>query len=117
MHNTSSSEVIEEEEDTITLFDGKKHIVVPCNDILFIKADHVYVEVQMVGGKQILLRSSLSELMEDLPMRQFVQPHRSYVINLDQVTEWDNVALYIQHERIPVSRSRRKIIQARLKTD
>lgn len=109
------SEEFGEEENSITVFDGKKHVVIPFEDILYLKADHVYVEVQMEGEKTINTRTPLSDLIEELPMGRFVQTHRSYVINLRQVTEWDKMTIYIQNQRIPVSRARRKVIYSRLK--
>ncbi|MEM7374902.1 MAG: response regulator transcription factor [Bacteroidota bacterium] len=103
-----------EKESLLKVFDGKKHLHIPIQDILYLKSDHVYVEILLNDNSSINTRIPLAQLMEKLPVGCFVQTHRSYIINLCQVTQWDNVNIYIQSQRIPVSRSRRKLILSRL---
>lgn len=114
MHKQVSS-AKEEKGNSITVSDGKHHMEISCKDILFLKADHIYVEIELKSGRSIYTRTPLSKLIEQLPTRCFAQTHRSYVINLCQVTEWNPMNLHIQDQIIPISRSRKRQIHARLK--
>lgn len=96
------------EEPSINLYDGNKNYLVLLKDILFLQADHIYVKVHVAMKKCIVLRSSLKELLTQLPDNQFIQTHRSFAINIEKVNNWDNQNVSIQNEIIPVSRTRRK---------
>ena len=65
------------EEKSITLYDGTTSHVISINDILYLQTDHIYVNVHLANGKQIVLRNSLKEMLEQLPKEQFIQTHRS----------------------------------------
>jgi len=112
MHNFQTQE---KEKTTIQLYNGKRYYLVPVEDILFLQADHIYVQVNLTDEKQFLQRSTLKETLEQLPEDQFVQTHRSFAVNIDQVTRWDSEYLYVQDNAIPISRSRRKRVLSLLK--
>lgn len=92
------------------LTDRQKTYLINWEDILYLEADHIYVKVKTTKYGEILQRTPLKELITQLPTDQFVQSHRSYVVNLKKVNDWDNTNLYIQGEAIPLSRSNRKTV-------
>lgn len=93
---------------TIPIYDGTKNHIVPINNILYIESEHVYVKVFLAHGNYIIKRSSLKELLKQLPKDQFIQTHRSYAINTKKISRWDMENVYIEDLMVPVSRSRRK---------
>ena len=95
---------------TITLNNGSKNHLIEVKDILYLKADHIYVWVHLVGAQQIMLRSSLKELLDQLPQEKFIQTHRSFAINIEQVSQWESDQIQVKDDFIPVSRSRRKLV-------
>ena len=105
MHNFQNQR---REEPSIILNNGIKTYSIPYGEILFLKADHVYVKVHTKKDGEIAHRGSLKELIEQLPQEKFIQTHRSFVINLNEVNRWDNQNIHIQNVLIPMSRSRRK---------
>jgi len=105
----------QEDQNSITLHDGTTKYMVSIEDILFLKAEHIYVQVQVGEDKQILQRSTLKDLADRLPGVQFIQTHRSFIVNLKHVSHWDSQNVYVQGQAIPISRSRRKTIFDRLK--
>lgn len=70
----------------IIVKNGYKNLIVRYDEILFIKADGVYVEVETVE-KTHLIQISLKKMLEMLPDNQFKQVHRSYIVNLSYVEE------------------------------
>ncbi|MEL6252808.1 MAG: LytTR family DNA-binding domain-containing protein [Bacteroidota bacterium] len=92
-----------------------KHIKIPFAEILFIKASHVYIEIICSNGRKELIRKSLRSLKSKILSDDFFQCHRSYIVNVNQIESWDNKQLYIQDYEIPVSRTKKKELQERLK--
>jgi len=113
MHKQSA---IKEDIPTIPLFDGHQNYLVPINEILYLEADHIYLNVFVKGGEQIILRSTLKSLLDQLPNKQFIQTHRSFAINANQVSKFDSDQIHIKETCIPISRSRKKLVLSLLQT-
>lgn len=87
---------------TLNSDDGKFNI--PLTDILWIKADDKYLEIQ-TAAKKHLHRSTLSDVSNLLNPHTFCRVHRSYIINLNHVTYFKGSRLKIAQFEIPISRS------------
>ncbi len=98
----------------VRLYDGKQHYQVAINDILYLRSNHIYVQVKLAGEKEIVPRSSLKELIDQMPGGQFLQTHRSFAVNVQKVDRWDQEYIYIGPHTIPISRSRRQSVLAYL---
>lgn len=87
------------------LFVREKNMAVkiPMADIQFIRAEGNYSTIQ-TEGKSYVLRSTLKDLEEKLPPKQFYRSHKSYIINLKQVTAINSDSIYINDERLPIGR-------------
>ena len=72
------------------------------NDIQYIKSDNVYVEI-FTKGHRYIQRKFLGQISQELPS-QFVRIHRSYLINMDLVSERTRNFMVIEGQKIPVSR-------------
>lgn len=56
------------------------------NDIIFIEVYNKSITVHTKHQKHIIKRISLKELIAMLPSENFLQCHRSYIVNLDYIT-------------------------------
>jgi len=66
----------------------KEDFSLPENQLLFIKAANNYVEITYQATDQIkkhLLRNRLNAIEQQLPQKNIVRCHRSYLVNLDKV--------------------------------
>jgi len=72
------------------------------NDIIFIKSDGSYIEIQTTSRK-FVQRKLLKEIELELPAN-FVRSHRSYIVNLDYVQEKRSDEIIANGHNIPVSR-------------
>lgn len=95
----------------ITITDGNKKTRIQLEDILFVQAEHVYIRIHLVNQKTLLHRISLQRFMSKLISENFIQIHRSYVINMHFIKHWDNDRAYLPGYEVPISRSRRKVIK------
>lgn len=94
------------EDNTVSIKDGHKSRILDHEDILFIKADNIYIEVHTVKAK-IVSRQTLSAALEKLPEDQFIRVHRSYAVNIRKIDSVSRSSLKIGNVTIPISRTHR----------
>ncbi|MHB0755607.1 response regulator [Polaribacter sp. M15] len=73
------------------------------NEILFIKSDHIYVEIYCTNQKKLVERTSLSEIKEKLNAN-FIRTQRGYIVNCTYVTKINQNALQIANYTIPIGK-------------
>lgn len=103
---------------------GKDHLDLNPDDLLFIRSSDNYVEVFYLQKKSIvckLIRNSLKSIADSLiEDEQFFRCHKSYLVNLNKVERVSgNAQGYKLHlsgseERIPVSRTLNETIREKL---
>lgn len=76
------------------------------SDILFIKSEHVYVELYTKSGKKHLIRNTMVDFVESLP-KNFFRTHRSYAVNLDYLDTINSRYVIINKEEIPIGKNYR----------
>lgn len=79
------------------------------DDIHFVKADNVYLEVY-TKDKTYLVRSALKDYLEKLPSNQFYRAHKSYVVNLNHIEAINTKDIVINGKTIPISKDFREFI-------
>jgi DNA-binding LytR/AlgR family response regulator len=100
---------------TIHIHDGAQSHIIAANNIKFIRADHVYIIFEMVDGKSLVIRQSLADIVKHLNKSLFVQCHRSYIININHVQSYNNQNVIIDQKEIPLSRTRKSEVIAKIK--
>lgn len=94
----------------IDVFDGKVIHSLDIDEILYIKADHVYAQVVLLDGKSIHTRKSIKQLLNDLKGNIMIQVHRSYLVNRYQIKlRSQNQITLSNNQSIPVSRTKRNV--------
>ena len=58
---------------------------VKLSEIYYVKSDSNYVEV-FLEQKKHLVRSTLKNFIDLLPEDKFIQVHRSYIVNINEIT-------------------------------
>ena len=99
----------------IHLNNGQTTVVVDDKDIVFINAEHVYINVHIDNKEKVVIRQSLSDMVALLDSEKFIQPHRSYLVNIHHIIAYDSHQLQVKNEVIPISRSRKEDVLKRLK--
>ncbi len=98
--------------------DSAGTVVVKMTDVLWIEAQDYYVLLHTRQGRH-LLRATLASLEERVDPRQFARVHRGALVNLDAVVGLGEQAssgiMLVDGSRLPVSRSRRRLVQALLR--
>jgi len=94
-----------------SIFVKKQHLYyrIQFEDIQFIKADNVYLEVNTVD-KKFLVRSPLKDYLEKLPQNKFYRAHKSYIVNVDHIDAINSKDIMINDTLIPISKDFKELI-------
>ena len=84
-------------------------------DILYLEADRNYCQV-FTKDKNYLLVNTLRNMEDKLPADTFQRIHRSYIINLKQVNEFNHNNITVGNKILPMSKELRPELLARLQT-
>lgn len=96
--------------DRVVVKNGSKIKIIPVADILYLEAADEYVKIHTAEG-YFLKKKTMSFFESSLPARQFARSHRSYIVNVQEITriepyEKDNyVAVIKSGAQVPVSRT------------
>jgi two-component system LytT family response regulator len=99
---------------------GGRIIFLPTEDVDWIEAAGVYVQLH-TAGRKFLHRASLSELEASLDPKRFIRIHRSSIVNILSVKELfphshgDYTAVLKDGTRLKLSRSYRPKLETRLR--
>ena len=94
----------------IVVKSGSKIKIIPVYDVLYLEAADDYVKIHTKEG-YFLKNKTMGHFEQVLDAQQFVRSHRSYIINVQQITRIDpyekdnHVAVLKAGTQIPVSRS------------
>ncbi|RLD77758.1 MAG: DNA-binding response regulator [Bacteroidetes bacterium] len=91
----------------------KLFIKIKFEDILYIKSDHVYVEILSNDNHKFLVRGSLNEYISKLDSN-FVRIHRGYIINLMHITVIDQDYVEIGNQKVPIGKNYREELLQRI---
>lgn len=90
----------------------KKHRV-QLKDILYIESVKDYVRLHF-EDKNLVIKTTLTDFEKELPSNQFLRVHRSYIVNLTQVTAHTSKDIEIGRIEIPIGVSYKQQVSAGL---
>lgn len=90
--------------DAFFIKEKNTYIKLKFEDILFIKSEHVYSEIQLTNNHKHVIRGNLNKIITKLSQK-FARVHRSYIINLDYLEQIDQNAISIQNTSIPIGKT------------
>lgn len=100
----------------ISIFSGGEQLLVPVKEILYFEVLRHQVCAHLSQGESISARGTLSEIIRQLPHSAFVQPHKSYYINLEYVARLTPQGIVMTNgDLIPIGRSRKDDFRLRLR--
>ena len=89
---------------------GYNFIKIPHNDITYIKSDGDYTQV-FSKEKKYHTSNPLRHWKNTLPREQFIQVHRSYIVNIDDVKKISTSSIMVNNTLIPIGRNYKKDFQ------
>ncbi len=104
-----SSDIIEEETNSIFVNINSRLVKLEIDDILFLEAKGDYVQIRTTDKKH-LVHITMKRIQEKLPPKLFIKVHRSYIVNLNKIVDIEDNSILIEEEIIPISRSNREAL-------
>ncbi len=84
--------------------DGAYYVELFMDEIDYIEAEGNYL-LSHANNKVYKSRSSIKQILEDLPSSMFVQTHRAFIVNKTRIDKFNIKHLVVKNEIIPVSRN------------
>lgn len=98
------------EQNRIVVKDGSEIKIIPVQDVDYLEAYDDYVKIYQ-GTKYTLKKQTMNYFEKSLPGNQFARIHRSYIVNITQLTKIESyeknsyLAILRSGARIPISRN------------
>jgi DNA-binding LytR/AlgR family response regulator len=87
------------------------------NELLFVEAMENYVALYS-ADKKLITHSTLKALQEKLPASQFIQPHKSYLVNIQCIQSIEGNILHVGGKyQIPISKYQKEEVMERIVND
>lgn len=102
--NNNNTEQIEKENEYLLVKADYKLYKINYADLLYIEGQHEYVSFYTTG-KRITALYSLKNLEEQLPSNLFARVHKSYIISLNNISEFDQTSVTVAGTKIPIGGS------------
>lgn len=95
----------------------KSHAVVALEDIIFIQSDGPYLEFYLTNKERPEIdRNTLKKVLGELPKTNFIQVHRSYIVNLSFIQSiYSNKLVLKNGKELIISRSFKTQVESALK--
>lgn len=84
---------------------GYEQLKINFGDILYLQSGGNYMSFILADGRTVLSRLTVNEALLALPAEQFVQVHRSYIINKNKIDRVERHQVHIGIHKIPVGES------------
>ncbi|MBQ7901722.1 MAG: response regulator transcription factor [Clostridia bacterium] len=98
-----------EQRSTVVFSENRNKIRLFCDDIIYFECQAHYIQIYTKSRTHKICKT-MSELIDSINPNMFLQVHKSFVINLNQVREIreSEIVLYDADKTIPISRSFKK---------
>jgi DNA-binding LytR/AlgR family response regulator len=83
------------------------------DDILYIEGMENYVSIH-TENRKIITHMTIKALLEKLPVKQFIQSHKSYVVAINKIDTIEGNTLHIQKRQVPVSKYLREEVLGKI---
>ncbi len=94
----------EKRKPTVSVKDEAYNIALPIDEIYYIESDGNYLLFH-THNKVYKNRTTIKQIIEQLPADTFIQTHRAYVVNRHKVEKSGNKGIIVKSTEIPISRN------------
>ena len=82
-------------------------------DILFVEAMENYISIQ-TKDRKIISHLTLTSIRDKLPAKQFILPHKSFIVSIESINAIEGNILHIVKFQIPISKYQKDEVMKRI---
>jgi DNA-binding LytR/AlgR family response regulator len=105
-----------EKDDSIFVRADRKMVKINFQEIIYIESVSDYIRIHMDDLKALVTRETLSNIEARLPREDFIRTHRSFIVSKTRIESFTSDTIGIGKHEIPISRSYREEVLARLES-
>ena len=109
----SKTKIIEEKNDFIFVRADRKMVKINFTEINYIESFSDYLKFHL-NEKVIITRETISNIEAKLPKADFLRIHRSFIVSISKIESFTNEFIEVHKKALPISRSYKKDVLARL---
>ncbi|MDX2173441.1 MAG: response regulator [Bacteroidota bacterium] len=94
--------------DSIMVKEGYDYIKVFLYEIVFIQSDQNYAVLELKNGKKIMVRSTISEMLEKLPSEKFKKINRGTIINTQHISVIKTDRVIVGETEFSINKTKRE---------
>ena len=83
------------------------------DEILLVEAMENYVGIY-AGEKKIIVHATLKSIQEKLPAGSFIQPHKSYIVNINAINSIEGNLLHVGRYQVPISKYQKEEVMEKI---
>jgi two-component system, response regulator PdtaR len=99
-----SKEMFLQVNDDIFIKQNYQFVKFSLNEILYLEADNIYTNIN-TSNKKYVIRQSIGNVHERLPVKNLIRVHRSFVVNISKIDSFNEYEVMVQGHTIPISRT------------
>lgn len=97
--------------DYIFMRSGNRTVRVNFRDIQYIESKREYLDIVLCTGDVVTIHGSMASILSKLPADKFIKVHRSFIVNLEEITVMERNSIIFDKQYIPVNEQAREIVQ------
>jgi len=108
IQNRSSKEITLYDTETLKLEINSKVYNLNLKDITYIESMREYIKIHYDNDSSLVLKYVLTKLEEQLPKKNFIRIHKSFIISISKIKVYSNKHIEIADKKIPIGSFYRK---------
>jgi two-component system response regulator LytT len=97
-------QILKQKLNYVTIKVGYEEVKLILDEILFIKSENNYIDIQMMD-KKYTIRQSLNTFLDEIKSKDFIRIHRSFIVNQTKISSKNSTSVFIENFEIPCSRN------------
>ncbi len=107
------SEIVQERNNFIFVRADRKMVKISFSEINHIESFSDYIKIHL-NEKVVVTRETISSIEAKLPAAYFLRIHRSFIVSISKIESFTNEFIEVRKKALPISRSYKKDVLARL---
>ena len=105
LYNAANTPLKSNENNELIVKDGRALVKLFHDNIVWLEADGNYTTIHLINNKRHVIRTTLTEMEEQLPSDYFIRIHKSYVVNKKHITEVRANNVIIDQKELAIGRT------------